>query len=101
MDYNIVNSEGSAVTQQSQAEQAIADGAEVIVLTSNDTGSGATIIDIAKEAGVKVVEYDRFNTGGAGGDAYVSFDNEAGRRGRWPRSSSPRSTLSTSTRPPW
>ena len=76
VDYNIVNSEGSAVTQQSQAEQAIADGAEVIVLTSNDTGSGATIIDIAKEAGVKVVEYDRFNTGGAGGDAYVSFDNE-------------------------
>jgi D-xylose transport system substrate-binding protein len=76
VDTNIVNSEGSAVTQQSQAEQAIADGAEVIVLTSNDTGSGATIIDIAKEAGVKVVEYDRFNTGGAGGDAYVSFDNE-------------------------
>jgi D-xylose transport system substrate-binding protein len=77
VDSNIVNSEGSAVTQQSQAEQAIADGAEVIVLTSNDTGSGATIIDLAKEAGVKVVEYDRFNTGGAGGDAYVSFDNEA------------------------
>ena len=76
VDFNIVNSEGSAVTQQSQAEQAIADGAEVIVLTSNDSGSGATIIDIAKEAGVKVVEYDRFNTGGAGGDAYVSFDNE-------------------------
>jgi D-xylose transport system substrate-binding protein len=75
VDSNIVNSEGSAVTQQSQAEQAIADGAEVIVLTSNDTGSGATIIDLAKEAGVKVVEYDRFNTGGAGGDAYVSFDN--------------------------
>jgi len=75
VDYNIVNSEGEAVTQQSQAEQAIADGAGVIVLTSNDTGSGATIIDQAKEAGVKVVEYDRFNTGGSGGDAYVSFDN--------------------------
>ncbi|MGH3083669.1 MAG: sugar ABC transporter substrate-binding protein [Gaiellaceae bacterium] len=81
VDYNIVNSEGEAVTQQSQAEQAIADGAKVIVLTSNDTGSGATIIDQAKEAGVKVVEYDRFNTGGAGGDAYVSFDNvQVGRK---------------------
>jgi D-xylose transport system substrate-binding protein len=76
VDYNIVNSEGQATTQQSQAEQAIADGAKVIVLTSNDSGSGATIIDMAKEAGVKVVEYDRFNTGGSGGDAYVSFDNE-------------------------
>jgi D-xylose transport system substrate-binding protein len=81
VEYNIVNSEGEATTQQSQAEQAIADGAAVIVLTSNDTGSGATIIDMAKDAGVKVVEYDRFNTGGSGGDAYVSFDNvQVGRK---------------------
>jgi D-xylose transport system substrate-binding protein len=74
-DFTIVNAEGDASTQQSQAEQAIADGASVIVLTSLDTGSGATIIDQAKEADVAVVEYDRFNTGGTGGDAYVSFDN--------------------------
>jgi D-xylose transport system substrate-binding protein len=74
-DFNIVNAEGDAATQQSQAEQAIADGASVIVLTSLDTGSGATIIDQAKADDVAVVEYDRFNTGGSGGDAYVSFDN--------------------------
>jgi D-xylose transport system substrate-binding protein len=74
-DFNIVNAEGDASTQQSQAEQAIADGASVIVLTSLDTGSGATIIDQARESDVQVVEYDRFNTGGSGGDAYVSFDN--------------------------
>jgi len=75
VDHTIVNAEGDAATQQQQAEQAIADGASVILLVSLDTGSGATIIDQAKEAGVKVVEYDRFNTGGSGGDAYVSFDN--------------------------
>ena len=74
-DFTIVNAEGDASTQQSQAEQAIADGASVIVLTSLDTGSGATIIDQAKDADVQVVEYDRFNTGGSGGEAYVSFDN--------------------------
>lgn len=74
-DFTIVNAEGDAATQQSQAEQAIADGASVIVLTSLDTGSGGAIIDQAKEAGVEVVEYDRFNTGGSGGAAYVSFDN--------------------------
>lgn len=74
-DFTIVNAEGDASTQQSQAEQAIADGASVILLTSIDTGSGATIIDTAKDAGVDVVEYDRFNTGGSGGAAYVSFDN--------------------------
>jgi D-xylose transport system substrate-binding protein len=76
-DFTIVNAEGDAATQQSQAEQAIADGASVIVLTSLDTGSGAAIIDQAAEAGVAVLEYDRFNTGGAGGAAYVSFDNVA------------------------
>jgi D-xylose transport system substrate-binding protein len=75
VDHTIVNAEGDAATQQSQAEQAIAEGASVILLVSLDTGSGATIIDLAKEAGVQVVEYDRFNTGSSGGAAYVSFDN--------------------------
>ena len=75
VDFNIVNAEGDAAQQQAQAEQAIADGASVILLVSIDTGSGATIIDMAKDADVQVVEYDRFNTGGSGGAAYVSFDN--------------------------
>jgi D-xylose transport system substrate-binding protein len=80
VEYNIVNAEGDAAQQQSQAEQAIADGANVILLVSIDTGSGATIIDNAKDSDVQVVEYDRFNTGGSGGAAYVSFDNvEVGR----------------------
>jgi D-xylose transport system substrate-binding protein len=75
-DFNIVNAEGDAETQISQAEQAIGEDASVIVLTSND--SGATIIDMAKEADVAVVEYDRLNTEGSqGGDVYVSFDNVA------------------------
>jgi D-xylose transport system substrate-binding protein len=77
VDHTIVNAEGDAATQQSQAEQAIADGAGVIILASIDTGSGATIIDTAKEAGVDVIEYDRFNTGSSGGAAYVSNDNVA------------------------
>ena len=75
--HTIVNAEGDAATQQSQAEQAIAADAGVIVLTSIDTGSGGAIIDSAKEAGVDVIEYDRFNTGSSGGSVYVSFDNVA------------------------
>ncbi|MGH3034289.1 MAG: sugar ABC transporter substrate-binding protein [Gaiellaceae bacterium] len=75
VDHNIVNAEGDPAQQQAQAEQAIADGASVILLVSNDVGSGGAIIDIAKDAGVQVVEYDRFNTGSSGGAAYVSFDN--------------------------
>ena len=75
IEHTIVNAEGDAATQQSQAEQAIAADAGVIVLTSIDTGSGGAIIDSAKEAGIDVIEYDRFNTGSSGGSAYVSFDN--------------------------
>ena len=75
VEHTIVNAEGDAATQQSKAEQAIAADAAVIVLTSNDTGSGGAIIDLAKEADVQVIEYDRFNTGSSGGAAYVSFDN--------------------------
>ena len=74
-DFTIVNAEGDAATQQSQAEQAIADGAAAIILASVDTASGATIIDTANAEGVEVIEYDRFNTEGPGGIAYVSFDN--------------------------
>ena len=75
VEHTIVNAEGDAATQQSQAEQAITADAAVIVLTSNDVGSGGAIIDLAKEADVQVIEYDRFNTGSSGGAAYVSFDN--------------------------
>ena len=75
IEHTIVNAENDAARQQQQAEQAIASGAKVILLVSIDTGSGATIIDNAKDAGVDVIEYDRFNTGGSGGAAYVSFDN--------------------------
>jgi len=75
VEHTIVNAENDAATQQSQAEQAIAAGAGVIVLVSLDTGSGGSIIDSAKGAGVQVIEYDRFNTGSSGGAAYVSFDN--------------------------
>jgi D-xylose transport system substrate-binding protein len=75
IDATVVNAEGDAQQQQSQAEQAIAEGAGVIVLTELDSGSGATILDLASEAGVATVSHDRENTESDGADAYVSFDN--------------------------
>jgi D-xylose transport system substrate-binding protein len=77
IEHTIVNAEGDAATQQAQVEQAINDGASVIVLTSLDTGSGAAFIEQAKAEGIAVIEYDRFNTGSSGGAVYVSFDNVA------------------------
>ena len=75
VEYTIVNAEGDARTQQTQAEQAITNGAKVILLVNLDSGSGAAIIAQAREAGVKVIDYDRLTIEGPGADAYVSFDN--------------------------
>ncbi|HSC91691.1 MAG TPA: substrate-binding domain-containing protein [Gaiellaceae bacterium] len=75
VDYNIVNAEGDANTQLQQAEQAINAGAKVILLVNLSSESGATIIDKAREADVKVVDYDRLTAAGGGADVYVSFDN--------------------------
>ncbi len=77
VDYTIVNAEGDARTQQTQAEQAITNGAKVILMVNLDSGSGAAIIAQAREAGVKVIDYDRLTVEGPGADYYVSFDNVA------------------------
>ena len=77
VEYQIVNAEGDARNQQTQAEQAITNGAEVILLVNLDSGSGAAIIAQAREAGVKVIDYDRLTIEGPGADVYVSFDNVA------------------------
>ena len=73
--YTIVNAEGDARTQQTQAEQAITNGAKVLLLVNLDSGSGAAIIAQARDAGVKVIDYDRLTIEGPGADVYVSFDN--------------------------
>lgn len=73
--FTIVNAEGDASTQQAQAEQAINEGASVILIVNLDSASAATIIDQAHEAGVKVIDYDRLTIEGDGADVYVSFDN--------------------------
>ncbi len=78
-DYIINNAEGDVATQRSQAEQAITEGAKVILLVNLDPGSGAAIIDDAKSQGVAMIDYDRLTVGG-NADFYVSGDaTEAGR----------------------
>ena len=74
LTYSIVNALGSATTQQTQAEQAITNGAKVILLVNLDSGSGAAIERNAKAHGVKVIDYDRLTLKGAA-SYYVSFNN--------------------------
>ncbi len=74
LTYSIVNAQGSASTQQTQAEQAITNGAKVILLVNLDSGSGAAIERNATSHGVKVIDYDRLTLKGKA-SYYVSFDN--------------------------
>ncbi len=70
----IQNAQGDKQTQQQQAEQAITNGAKILLLTNLDSGSGAAIETLAKNRGVKVIDYDRLTLKGTA-DYYVSFDN--------------------------
>ena len=67
------NAEQDAAKQQQQAEAAITQGVDVLVMSAVDGKSAATIVNNAKAQGVPVVAYDRFI---AGADYYVSFDNK-------------------------
>ena len=70
----ILNAQGSATTQISQAEQCLTNGAKVILLCALDSGSGATIEANAVKAGAKVIDYDRLVLKGSA-SYYVSFNN--------------------------
>jgi len=74
---SITNAEGDAQTQITQAEQAITNGAKVILLVNLDSGSGASIIADGRAAGIKMIDYDRLTIQGPGADFYVSFNGYA------------------------
>jgi len=77
IESEIQNAEGDKATQQQQAEQAITNGATVLLLVNLDSGSGAAIAANAKAQDVKVIDYDRLTLDTQDTDYYVSFDNEA------------------------
>jgi D-xylose transport system substrate-binding protein len=74
VSYSIVNAEGSAQTQKSQADTCLANGAKVLLVVNLDSGSGAAIEAAAKAKGAKSIDYDRLTLNG-GSSYYVSFDN--------------------------
>jgi D-xylose transport system substrate-binding protein len=70
----VQNALGSDATQVSMAQSAISQGATVLIICPLDSGTGAHIEQLAKAAGVTVIDYDRLTLGGTRG-YYVSFDN--------------------------
>jgi D-xylose transport system substrate-binding protein len=68
------NATQDASKQQSQAEAALTQGADVLVVDAVDAGSAGAIVTKAKAQDVPVVSYDRLITN-ADVDYYISFDN--------------------------
>ena len=64
------------LAQIKQAEAALTNGAQVLVLDPVDSAAAATIADKAKAQGVPVIAYDRLILNSDGVDYYISFDNE-------------------------
>jgi D-xylose transport system substrate-binding protein len=69
----VVNAQGDAQKQKTQADQCIADGAKVLIIAPNDSGSAAAIEKAALAKGVKSIDYDRQVEGGSA-VLYASFD---------------------------
>jgi D-xylose transport system substrate-binding protein len=69
------NADQDAAKQQSQAEAALTNGADVLVLDPVDSASAAAIVQKANDAEVPVISYDRLILDSAV-DYYISFDNE-------------------------
>ncbi|HYF63722.1 MAG TPA: sugar ABC transporter substrate-binding protein [Herpetosiphonaceae bacterium] len=69
------NAEQDAGKQQEQAEKALADGAQVLVLDPVDSLSASMIADQARAKGVPVISYDRLILNSSGVTYYISFDN--------------------------
>lgn len=73
---DIQNAQGDATQFQTIADGMLAEGVNVLIIDSLDSGSGTAVINKARGQGVPVIDYDRLTTGGKA-DYYVSFDNVA------------------------
>src|SRR5579862_8490154 len=75
-DMTVENALGSDSTFVTDAESAITNGATVLLIDPEDSGTGVTVQRYAKAHGVAVVDYDRLTLGAPAGTAdYVSFNN--------------------------
>jgi D-xylose transport system substrate-binding protein len=73
---DIQNAKGDAETFKRIGDSMIAGGVKVLITANLDPVSGKAVLDKAKKAGIKTIDYDRLTLNG-GANYYVSFDNVA------------------------
>ncbi|GAA3879551.1 ABC transporter substrate-binding protein [Streptomyces sedi] len=70
------NANADASRQQEQANSALAQGADVLVIDPVDSDAAASVVNASRSQGVPVIAYDR-PISSTPADYYISFDNEA------------------------
>ena len=70
----VLFSQGSSATERTNVETLISKGIKVLIICPQD---GPAAVEEAKQAGVKVIAYDRLITGTESVDYYVTFDSFA------------------------
>jgi putative multiple sugar transport system substrate-binding protein len=76
-DVEILFSEGNSAKEKANVESLITKGVKVIIICPHDGTAAAAAAEAARDAGVKVISYDRLIRDTAAVDYYVTFDSVA------------------------
>ena len=73
----ILFSQGDSAKEKANVEALLTKGIQVLILTPQDGAAAAAAAQAARDAGVKVIAYDRLILGTDAVDYYVTFDSVA------------------------
>ncbi len=76
-DVEILFSQGDSSQEKANVESLITKGIQVLILTPQDGAAAAAAAEAARDAGVKVIAYDRLILNTEAVDYYVTFDSVA------------------------
>ncbi len=76
-DVEILFSQGDSAKEKTNVESLLAKGIQVLIICPQDGNAAAAAVEEAKQAGVKVISYDRLITNTDAVDYYVTFDSVA------------------------
>ncbi len=77
VEVEILFSQGDSAQERANVEDLITKGVQVIILTPHDGTAAAAAAEAARDAGVKVISYDRLILDTEAVDYYVTFDSIA------------------------
>lgn len=71
----VLFSQGDSAKERQNVETLINKGIKVLIICPQDAAAAAATVELAREAGVKVISYDRLITNTEAVDYYVTFDS--------------------------